>query len=164
MAGGPRYHVPLRRRREGKTDYRRRLGLLKSRKPRVVVRKKLANVIVQVVAFKAEGDSILAHAEARELKKLGWEASLKNTPAAYLTGLLAGSRAARKGVVEGVLDIGRQAPTKGGKLFAAVKGVVDAGVKVPHGKEMLPPEERLMGSAEVAERTKTVKAKILGGA
>ena len=30
MATGPRTRVPFRRRREGKTDYRRRLALLKS--------------------------------------------------------------------------------------------------------------------------------------
>ncbi|MCJ7572130.1 MAG: 50S ribosomal protein L18, partial [Candidatus Thermoplasmatota archaeon] len=30
MKGGPRYHIKPRRRREGKTDYRKRLALLKS--------------------------------------------------------------------------------------------------------------------------------------
>ena len=32
MKQGPRYHVKPRRRREGRTDYRQRLKLLKSRK------------------------------------------------------------------------------------------------------------------------------------
>jgi len=51
MAQGPRYHTQFRRRTEGKTDFRRRLGLLKSRQARIVVRKKLNNVIVQVVDY-----------------------------------------------------------------------------------------------------------------
>ncbi|RLI36413.1 50S ribosomal protein L18, partial [Candidatus Bathyarchaeota archaeon] len=33
MARGPRYNVPYRRRREGKTDYRRRYKLLLSGLP-----------------------------------------------------------------------------------------------------------------------------------
>ncbi|EQD30588.1 50S ribosomal protein L18P, partial [mine drainage metagenome] len=37
MSTGPRYRVAFRRRREGKTDYRARLRLLKSDRPRAVV-------------------------------------------------------------------------------------------------------------------------------
>ncbi len=33
MATGPRYKVPFRRRREGKTDYRHRAALLRGRPP-----------------------------------------------------------------------------------------------------------------------------------
>jgi len=36
MATGPRYRVPFRRRREGRTNYHRRLRLLLSKKPRMV--------------------------------------------------------------------------------------------------------------------------------
>jgi len=39
MATGPRYKVPMRRRREVRTDYHQRLRLLKSGKPRLVARK-----------------------------------------------------------------------------------------------------------------------------
>ncbi|MEF8779540.1 MAG: 50S ribosomal protein L18, partial [Haloferacaceae archaeon] len=38
MATGPRYKVPMRRRREVRTDYHQRLRLLKSGKPRLVAR------------------------------------------------------------------------------------------------------------------------------
>ena len=38
MATGPRYAVKFRRRREGKTDYKKRLNLLKSELPRFIVR------------------------------------------------------------------------------------------------------------------------------
>ena len=90
MATGPRTRVPFRRRREGRTDYRTRLGLLKSGETRLVVRRTNGNVIVQFVGWAQEGDQVQATAVAQELAKLGWEGSPKNTPAAYLTGLLAG--------------------------------------------------------------------------
>lgn len=147
MATGPRTRVPFRRRREGKTDYRRRLALLKSGETRVVVRRTNGNVIVQFVGWAQEGDQVQATAVAQELAKLGWEGSPKNTPAAYLTGLLAGKRAAAAGVESAVLDIGRHVPSKGSRVFAALKGVQDAGIEVAAGDdEMYPSEERLNGA------------------
>ena len=147
MAVGPRTRVPFRRRREGKTDYRRRLALLKSGEARVVVRRTNGNIIVQFVGWAQEGDQVQATAVAQELAKLGWEGSPKNTPAAYLTGLLAGKRAAAAGVESAVLDIGRHVPTKGSRIFAALKGVKDAGIDVAAGDEdIYPSEERLNGA------------------
>jgi len=98
--------LAFRRRREGKTNYRKRLALLKSGKPRVVVRKSNKNIRVQFALYDMNGDKIVASAIGTELKKYGWNYSLSNTPAAYLTGLLAGKRAIKKGLKEGVLDIG----------------------------------------------------------
>ena len=66
-------------------------------------------------------------------------------PAAYLTGYLAGLRAVKDGVEEAVLDIGLKTPVKGGNLFAALKGMLDAGVDIPHGEEVIPAEDRLAG-------------------
>lgn len=141
MAHGPLYRVPFRRRREGATDYRRRLALLKSGETRVVVRTSNRNVIVQFVAYDESGDKIVASAEARELTELGYPAAGNNTPSAYLTGRLAAKRAKEAGVDTGVLDLGRASPHKGGVIFGALKGVVDAGVEVPHG-DVLPEEAR----------------------
>ena len=45
---GPRYSVKPRRRREGKTDYRKRLKLLRSGKVRVAIRKSLKNTQIQL--------------------------------------------------------------------------------------------------------------------
>src|ERR1051325_7512216 len=97
MSVGPRTRVPFRRRRQGKTDYRRRLALLRSQETRVVVRRTSSNVIVQFVDWSQTGDLVKATAVAQELSKLGWEGSAKNTPAAYLTGLLGGKRAGEGG-------------------------------------------------------------------
>jgi large subunit ribosomal protein L18 len=166
MATSPRTRVPFRRRREGRTNYRTRLALLKSQETRLVVRRTNGNVIVQFVDWTQGGDAVKATAVAQELKKMGWEGSAKNTPAAYLTGLLAGKRAAQAGVESAVLDIGRHTPTKGSRVFAALKGVLDAGIDVPHGGEdIYPSEERLFGAfLELESNFDAVKAKIAGEA
>lgn len=141
MAHGPLYRVPMRRRREGATDYKRRLALLKSGEARVVVRTSNRNVIVQFVTYDEKGDKVVAVAQARELSELGYKAAGNNTPSAYLTGRLAAKRAKEAGVENGVLDLGRASPHKGGVIFGALKGVVDGGVEVPHG-DVLPEEAR----------------------
>lgn len=146
MAQGPTYRVKFRRRREGRTNYYRRRRLLLSRKPRLIVRKTNTKIIVQLISAKVVGDITHASAISSELGVHGWDAGKNNLPAAYLTGLLAGLRAKSRGITEAVLDIGLNPPTKGSKIYAAVKGVLDAGVEVPHNPEVLPDDERLIGN------------------
>ncbi len=145
MARSGRYKVKFRRRREGKTDYKKRLALLKSGKPRMVVRKTNRYIIVQFVEFLPEGDKVVAHAFSKELEKYGWPYSGKSIPAAYLTGYLAAKRALEKGVNEAILDIGRYPSTRGSRLYAALKGALDAGIEIPHSDEVLPEESRVRG-------------------
>ncbi|MEA3559167.1 MAG: 50S ribosomal protein L18 [Candidatus Thermoplasmatota archaeon] len=165
MAHGPRYHVPFRRRREGKTDYRARLALLKSKKPRATVRKSLSGVLVQVIECHEGGDRVLVQASYKDLKKMGWEHSLKDTSASYLVGLMAGVRAGKSNIGEAVLDIGIQEPTKGNKIFATLKGLLDGGLDIPHGKGMFPKEERIMSSSKdikgFRETFESMKSKIM---
>ena len=166
MARGPRYKVPFRRRREGRTDYRHRAALLRGEKVRLVVRSSNRHSRVQFIEYKGGQDFTLASAVSKELEELGWKLSGRSTPGAYLTGLLAGKRAAEKGLVEAVLDIGLKKPTKGAVVFAALKGVLDAGIEVPHSDEMLPKEERISGK-HMKEGTKEMfeAAKVkIGGA
>ncbi|MEM2546450.1 MAG: 50S ribosomal protein L18 [Candidatus Bathyarchaeia archaeon] len=146
MARDSRYSVPYRRRREGKTNYRKRKAMIISGKPRLVVRGTLKNIIAQIVAAKPEGDKVLVSAHSRELlKNYGWKAPRGNLPAAYLTGLLCGLKAKGKGIEEAILDIGLHSPSKGSRVFAALKGVLDAGLNVPHSEEKLPDEKRIRG-------------------
>jgi large subunit ribosomal protein L18 len=146
MAKNSRYCTPYRRRKEGKTDYQARKAFVLSGKPRVVVRGSLKNVIAQIVVAKPEGDEVLVSAHSRELaKKYGWKAPRGNLPSAYLTGLLCGLKAKAKGIEEAILDIGLHAPSKGARIFAVLKGVLDAGVEVPHSEEKLPDEKRIDG-------------------
>lgn len=146
MAKGPRYCVPLRRRREGKTNYKDRKAFLLSGKPRLVVRGSLKNIIAQMISAKAIGDEVIVSAHARQLtKKYEWNAPTSNIPAAYLTGLLCGFKAKAKGIDEAILDIGLSSPTKGSSVFATLKGVLDTGVVIPHNEEKLPEKQRLEG-------------------
>jgi len=146
MATGPSYRVAFRRRREGKTDYQLRRGLVLSRLPRLVVRGSLRNVTVQVVKAEVNGDKVIASANSGELtKKYGWLGDTGNISTAYLTGLLCGFKAFSQGVKEAVLDIGLQCPSKGSRIFSALKGALDAGLTIPFNKEKLPDEKRITG-------------------
>ncbi|AJB42538.1 LSU ribosomal protein L5e (L18p) [Thermofilum adornatum 1505] len=145
MARGSHYRVALKRRREGKTNYYKRRKLILSKKPRLVVRVLSKTAIVQVAIPAPKGDIIIVSAHSNELKKLGWKGYGRNTTALYLLGYLAGLKAAKKGIKEAVLDIGLHRPVKGSRVFAAVKGAIDAGLEVPVGEEMLPSEERIKG-------------------
>ena len=146
MVGGPRYRVPFRRRRQGKTDYQARRAFVLSKLPRLVARNTLKNIIAQVVSAKAAGDEVIAHANSLELAKTyGWKGDCGNLPAAYLTGILCGYRAIAGGVKEAVFDVGLQSPSKGAKISAVLKGVLDAGLAIPHNEEILPNESRIKG-------------------
>ena len=106
MSHGPRYRVHFRRRREGKTDYRVRLRLLQSGQPRAVVRLTDRRVRVAIVEYDPVGDRVVAAADSKELGGIEFPAtSLASTPAAYLTGYLAGLRAKSRGTGEAVLDL-----------------------------------------------------------
>lgn len=166
MARGPRYHVPYRRRREGKTDFRKRLRHLKSGLPRLVVRRTLTKTIVQVAEYNPDGDRILAQATSPELTKMGWSASTSTLPAAYLTGLLAAKRATAAGIEVAIMDGGLGKPTTGGKVYGALQGAVDGGLDVTHSEEILPTEERLRGEHlgdDVPKMFDKVKDKIMEG-
>jgi len=90
-----RFQVKWRRRREGKTDYHSRKGLLyqdkrkyNSPKFRIVVRKTKKNFLVQFIQSKLEGDFILKSISPRLLKTYNIDYSLTSFPAAYTSGLL----------------------------------------------------------------------------
>jgi large subunit ribosomal protein L18 len=128
------------------TDYRQRQRLLRGRVPRAVVRISHRNANVQFITYDEVGDRVVASATSKELSKLGWSGATGNLPAAYLTGFLAGKRAAQNGIENAVLDIGLRGPTRGSAVFAALKGMLDAGINIPHGEDVLPAPERLNGA------------------
>lgn len=150
------------RRIRGQTDYKQRLRLLKSDLTRAVVRRSNKNMLVQLVNYDIEGDKILTSAKSCELSKLGYTINTGNVSAAYLTGMLAGKKALKKGLSSDVIvDLGLQEIKFGSRIFAAIKGLVDAGVKVRVAEDVFPEEARLMGdhlkegSRKVVEATKT---------
>jgi len=145
MANGPRYFVPFRRRREGKTDYYQRLKLLASDKPRMVVRRTNRQIIIQLVEATMEGDLTLVAAYSQELESLGYTGAKANTPAAYLTGMLFAKKALAAGYEEAILDIGLHRATPGARVFAALKGAVKGGLDIPFGEKVLPDDDRVRG-------------------
>ncbi len=151
-----RGQIPHRRKREGKTDYRVRLELLKSRKPRLVVRRSLNNITCQIVKFEPEGDKTLVSADSKELKKFGWKFHGGNLPSAYLTGLLCAEKAKRHKVSGAILDMGLYESTPGNRLYSALKGAIDGGLEIPHSEGILPKPERIAGQhvSQYAERLK----------
>ena len=137
-----KYHRKLRR----KTNYRKRLSLLKGRIPRLVVRKAIKNITAQIVEYHPTGDRVLLTVHSRELAKYGWKLNRDSTMGSYLVGLLLGRKALEKNIKTAILDIAPYHPTKGSRLYAVVQGVVTAGVAVPHSKDVLPGEERVRGT------------------
>lgn len=136
--------LPFRRKRTGQTNYKKRLLLLKSRKTRLVIRRTNKNIIAQFVNFDVKGDKVVFQANSHELIKKGWPFSRKNIPAAYLTGYMLGRKAEGK-VKEAILDIGLHTSVKGCRIYACMKGVIDAGVGVKCDQSFLPKQERLEG-------------------
>jgi large subunit ribosomal protein L18 len=141
-----RHAYVLRRRREGKTNYRRRKTLLFSRSVFFTPRISDKNICVQFSKATPKGDIVLASAYSQELYKLGWKGSGKSLPAAYLIGLAAGHKALRAGINDAVLYVGLRRFAGGSRLSAILKGVIDSGVEVPADTEALPTNERIRGA------------------
>jgi large subunit ribosomal protein L18 len=161
------YKLPFKRKTEGKTDYKRRLRLLESRKPRLVVRRSLNFIQAQIISYEAKGDKTLASANSRSLKKLGWTFSCDSTPAAYLVGMAIGKVALKNNISEAVLDLGLYRSTKGNRIYAVVKGAIDAGLKVPADEGMMPAEDRLSGkhmpNKDIPKKFEEIKQKLGSG-
>lgn len=136
--------TPKRRKKEGKTDYNKRLKLLKSNKLRLVIRKKLNNIIIQFVQYNPTGDKVLQTVDTKQLEKIGWKGHKGNICSAYLTGLLSGIKAKPK-IKEAILDTGLIRLTKGSSVYAALKGVLDTGIQIPNSPKNFPPNEKIEG-------------------
>ncbi len=145
MAHKSTYKLLFARRRSGKTSYQKRLKLLKSKTVRLVVRRTNSTIRLQIVEYREDGDVTRCSASSTELKGFGWKGNCKNIPSSYLSGFLLGKRALKADIKEAMLDIGLQTSQHKGRLFAAVKGVLDAGLVVPVGEDALPDTNRLSG-------------------
>lgn len=122
------YRMIRHRRIGSKTNYRKRIALLKGGMLRVVVRRSNKSITMQVIEYDGKGDKIVAYANSRELKGKGWEPRC-NIPTAYLTGMLLASKLKDK-ASDFVLDLGLYRPVKGSVIFAAAKGFKDNGANL----------------------------------
>ncbi len=158
----PKIVLPHRRRKEGKTNYRKRLDLLKSHQSRLVVRKSSKNIYCQLVNYEVKGDKTVASSSSKDLGKFGWTSFAGNLPAAYLTGLLLGVKAKKAKLSNAILDKGLYETVHGTRLFATLKGAIDGGLEIPHSEEAFPSAERMSGKhiADYAAKLKKEKPTI----
>jgi len=112
--------------------------------PRLVVRKTLNSTSAQIVQYSPGGDKVLFTASTKELEQFGWKAHKGNTVSAYLVGLLIGKKISGK-VKKVILDTGLHPTVKGARVFAVLKGCLDAGIEIPHSPEILPSDDRVSG-------------------
>ena len=151
-----RYVHIFRRRREGKTDYRKRRGMIVGRTPFLVVRISGRYVYAQILKPTPNGDLTICSASSRDLAKYGWKGSAKNLSSAFLTGYRLGKVA--KGKVEDlVLYSGVGRFVHGSRIASVVKGVKEAGLDVSVGEDGLPDDKRTKGT-HVAEYAKKLES------
>jgi len=138
-----------RRRKEGKTDYLKRLKLLKGNSPRIVFRKTNEYIISQYVTSSQAQDKIEFEINSKSLLRYGWpeefKGSLKSLPASYLTGFLSGKKMTKNKLNPPVADFGMLRVLHKGKVYAFLKGIIDSGIKISCKKETFPEEERIKG-------------------
>ncbi|MDH3360914.1 MAG: 50S ribosomal protein L18 [Nitrosopumilus sp.] len=137
------YSKILRRLREEKTNYKKRGTMLMGKRDFITVNITNENTQVQILKPGMTGDTVIASAHSRSLLEKGWKGSRKSIPAAYLTGFLAGKKALGKGAKDAILYTGTKRYTQ--RVAAALKGVVDAGIKVPTDEKTFPADERING-------------------
>src|SRR3989338_1961556 len=155
-----------RRRKEFKTDYKKRFALLKSGLPRVIFRKTNKYLIVQYVKSDNAQDKILLGIDSKVLLKYGWpkEETIKSIPAAYLTGYLFGKKILLKrlegspesSLGEGspetsfeekpIIDFGMARVLHKTRVYAFILGLIDSGIKIECKKESFPEESRIKGN------------------
>lgn len=159
--------VDKRRRLENKTDYAKRLKLLKSESARIVFRKTNRYIVAQYVTSKEAQDKIEIGITSKNLKEYGWpaefEGSLKSVTASYLTGFLIGKEILKKKLKTPIVDLGMIRVISKNKAFAFLKGVADAGVEVNCPEENFPEEDRITGKHMKKDFSKTfaeIKSKI----
>jgi len=140
-------------RRNKKTNYHKRISLLKSRVPRLVVRISSKNITAQVVQYLPDGDKVLFATSTKSLEKMGWKGSNNSIPSAYLLGFLLASKV-KKLATHVILDLGQRQSVTQSRIYAVVKGAVEGGLEIPVDEAMLPSEDRALGKHTDAYATK----------
>ncbi len=153
-----------RRRKECKTDYGLRFGLLKSSLPRIVIRRTNKYFIIHIVESHEAQDKTIFGATSKDLLSYGWDektaGSLKSISAGYLTGFMVAKKV-KKG--DFIIDLGMAINHKGGRMFSVIAGLIDGGLGIRANTKVLPPKERLMGEhlkSDVKDMVVKVKAKL----
>ena len=168
MAKGRNQRLRFKRRRNAETDYHRRSRMLRGGSPRAVVRVSNTQVTCQLVAYEPDGDRVLESVTGKSLvdsHKWPADASRKSVPACYLAGYAMAKSALSNGHSEAILDIGLAASSSGSRTYAALRGMIEAGLKIPHSEDVLPSDDRINGEHIGESISKAVAAtkKSIGG-
>ena len=162
-----RYLLHFKRRREGKTNYKKRLQLLQSKKTRLVIRNTNNQILTHITNYEKKGDKTIVGVNSNELETFAWKHSKKNMPAAYLTGFLLAQKAKEHKVTHVIIDSGLQTMRYGTKIYAVIKGVIDGGIKIDTEDKVFPSEDKISGAqidkykkTKIADDFKTIKTKI----
>lgn len=135
-----------KRRLERKTNYLRRRRILETERPRIVIRKTNRYIIIQYVESEGAKDSVLYSFTSKELLKKGWPkekaGSLKSISGAYSAGFVFGKKILKE-KEKATLDIGLIRSTKGSRVYAALKGIVDSGANVYYNDVNFPDEKKI---------------------
>ena len=169
MAKGRNQRLRFKRRRTAETDYHRRSRMLRGGLPRAVVRVSNTQVTCQLVSYEPEGDRVLESITGKSLvdsHKWPSDASRKSVPACYLAGFAMAPSAISNGHSKAILDIGLAASSTGNRAYSALKGMIDAGMEIPHSEGVLASEERINGEHIgdcIAKAVAATKKSIGGG-
>lgn len=138
-----------RRRRERKTDYSKRIKLLKSGSPRIIFRRTNRYIIAQYITSKQSQDKIEFGINSKKLMEYGWpeefKGSLKSIPASYLLGLLMGRNIIKKKLKTPIVDFGMLRTIHKNRIYAFLKGLIDSDIKIKCKEEFFPPEDKIKG-------------------
>ncbi len=137
------------RRRKNKTDYLKRLKLLKSERPRIVFRRTNKFIISEYVISEEAKDKVLFGFDSRKLIGYGWPkegvGSLKSVTSSYLTGYLTGKIILKKNLEMPILDVGMNRTIYKNKIYSFIKGLIDAGIKMNCEEKFFPEANRIEG-------------------
>lgn len=136
-----------RRRHEQKTNYSKRLKILKAKKPRIVFRKTNLYLIAQYIESKEAKDKVVFGINSKVLTKYGWpkNASFKSITAAYFLGLKTGLKIKKEKMKTPIVDFGMIRTNHQTKIYGFLKGLVDAELELKYKKDIFPSDERLQG-------------------
>lgn len=147
----------FRRRREGKTDYRKRRGIILGKLPFLSVRVSGRYVYAQIIRPTASGDITMCSASSRELSQFGWKGPSKNMPGAYLTGYYLGQRARKNNVRNVIMYSGVGRFIHGSRIASVISGAKEAGLEIGVDEESLPDRERTSGG-HISEYAKKLES------
>jgi large subunit ribosomal protein L18 len=140
--------VDKRRRRENRTDYAKRIKLLKSGSPRIIFRRTNRYLIAQYARSSGAKDSIEFGISSKALLKHGWPesaaGSLKSVTASYLLGMIMGKKISER-KESPIIDLGMARPVHKSRIYAFMKGLLDSGARINSKEGVFPDEGRIRG-------------------